>query len=554
MADQSLATEPLWLLLLFLSSCALASAFGTADELDKAYPCGCFGKMTADGEHLWTCTGDGDLTQLHVCFVRAPETAPHGLTLRNVSMTVLTVGSARFVAKLESLSVHECRFKDLNLEGASNLTSLNLAFNQLQAVDKAWFAPLANLKLLNLSHNLLTTLPAGLTHDLKALDTVDLSHNHFLRLSVSWFSMASPLLHLNVSANKLERVAASDDEAVALFGEHLTALRTLDLSRNQLRSVPGLELLKKLRRMWLNHNLLNALPPHAFANNTVLEDFYLSGNSWHCDDDFAKRRNMWLQSLTARVANHGPGIELHDVSTTECASPPQWKGRNPFLFGFALCERCACNTSESLTVDVNCTGRGLEELPLNLPLRARVLRLANNRIKSLMLTSKGEGWDSLLMLDVHGNEISSIDQVVGTRSLRSLMALHLTNNRLSRLASHVLQHLSGHKMDDLRLSGNPWLCTCETVSFVTWLQDNKKVKDVEEIRCSDGSPGALTGRTIYSLPKSDLCPQPTDWTQGLLDALSVLMAIAIVAILAKLGRDYWRQKRTGKLPTFFSFV
>ncbi|KAL1468866.1 hypothetical protein MTO96_041204 [Rhipicephalus appendiculatus] len=258
--------------------------------------------------------------------------------------------------------------------------------------------------------------------------------------------------------------------------------------------------------------------------------------------------------VTARVANHGPGIELHDVSITECDLPSQWKGWNPFLFGFALCDRCACNTSESLTVDVNCTGRGLEELPLNLPLRARVLRLANNRIKSLMLSSKGEGWDSLLMLDVHGNEISSIDQVVGTGSLRSLMALHLTNNHLSRLASHVLQHLSGHKMDDLRLSGNPWLCSCDTVSFASWLQDNKKVKDVEDIRCSDGSPGALTGRTIYSLPKSDLCPQPTDWTQGLLDALSVLMAIAIIAILAKLARDYWRQKRTGKLPTFFSFV
>lgn len=554
MAVQRVAAEPLRLFLLFLSSCALASAFGTADELDKAYPCGCFGQTMDDGTHHWTCTGDGELTQLHACFVRTPETAPHGLTLRNVSLPLFTLGSARFVSKLESLSLHECRFKELNLEGASNLTLLNLAFNHLQNVDKAWFTPLVNLKHLNLSYNLLTTLPAGLTHDLKALHTLDLSHNHLPKLTASWFGEESPLQHLNVSGNQLQRLAVSDDEAVALFGGHLTALRTLDLSRNQLHSVPGLELLRKLERVWLNQNLLTTLPPHAIANNTVLEYFSLSGNSWHCDDDFAKRRNLWLQSLTARVANHGPGIELQDVTTTECATPTQWKGRNLFLFGFPLCDRCTCNVSESLTVDVNCTGRGLEELPLNLPLRARVLRLANNRIKSLMLTSKGEGWDSLLMLDVHGNEISSIDQVVGTRSLRSLMALHLSNNRLSRLASHVLQHLSGHKMDDLRLSGNPWLCSCETVSFATWLQDNKKVKDVEDIRCSDGSPGALTGRTIYSLPKSDLCPQPTDWTQGLLDALSILMAIAIIAILAKLGRDYWRQKRTGKLPTFFSFV
>lgn len=548
-----MAVSPRYLVL-FLSLCALASAFGAADDFDKGNPCGCVNRTVVEGEHHWVCTGDGELMQLHACFVHSPEKAPHGLTLRNVSAPDLALGSISFVAQLESLSLHECRFKGLNLEGASRLTSLNLAFNQLRTVDKAWFTPLVNLKQLNLSHNLLTTLPADLTEDLKVLDTLDLSHNHFPKLSLSWFSTGSPLQHLNVSDNKLENVTASTHEALALFGERLMALRTLDLSRNQLHSVPGLEGLQKLRWLWLHQNLLTTLPTHAFANNTVLEHFSLSGNPWRCDEEFAKRRNKLLHSLTSRVANHGPGIELHDVVITECASPPEWKGRNPFLFGFPLCDRCACNTSESLTVDVNCTGRGLEELPLNLPLRARVLRLANNSIKSLMLPSKGEGWDSLLMLDVHGNEISSIDQVVGTCSLRSLMALHLTNNRLSRLASHVLQQLSGHKMDDLRLSGNPWLCSCDTVSFATWLQDNKKVKDVEEIRCSDGSPSVLAGRTIYSLPKSDLCPQPTDWTQGLLDALSVLMAIAIIAILAKLARDYWRQKRTGKLPTFFSFV
>ncbi|KAL3229841.1 hypothetical protein MRX96_048535 [Rhipicephalus microplus] len=32
------------------------------------------------------------------------------------------------------------------------------------------------------------------------------------------------------------------------------------------------------------------------------------------------------------------------------------------------------------------------------------------------------------------------------------------------------------------------------------------------------------------------------------------MAIAIIAIFAKLARDHWHQKETGKLPTFFRFV
>lgn len=552
MASLSAFTRLSWLLLLLLS-CALANAFGTADQLDKARPCGCLEEAASDGRHSWACTGNGELMQLHACFVKAPHTAPHRLMLHNFSADVLTLGSAEFTAKLEHLSLKECRFKELNLEGASSLVSLDLASNQLQAVDKAWFMPLTKLERLNVSYNMLTSLPPSLTHSITTLASLDLSHNLFAELRASWFGPSPHLRHLNVSLNQLEGMAVSEEEAAALWGGHLNALQTLFLSRNQLRSTTGLELLRDLKTLRLDHNRLTMLPP--LANNTQMVHYHLAGNPWHCDDHFAQRRNSWLSSLMKlqKEDMHRESPALHDVNITLCASPPRWKSHSPFLFGFSLCERCTCNMSLAILVDVNCTDRGLEELPANLPLRTRVLRLANNRIKSLMPPASGRGWDSLLLLDVHGNEISSIDQVVGMRMLRSLMGLNLTNNRLSRLATHVLQHLSS--MDNLRLSGNPWLCTCDTVSFVSWLQNNnKKVKDVEEIRCSDGSTGSLMDKTMYALSKSDLCPQPADWTQGLLDALSILMAIAIVAILAKLSRDYWRQKRTGKLPTFFSFV
>lgn len=81
-----------------------------------------------------------------------------------------------------------------------------------------------------------------------------------------------------------------------------------------------------------------------------------------------------------------------------------------------------------------------------------------------------------------------------------------------------------------------------------------QVRDVEDIRCCDVSSGRLAGQAIYRLLKSDLCPQPTNWTNVMLDALNGIMAFLILAIVAKLLRDYWRQKRTGKLPTFFGFV
>ncbi|KAL3229842.1 hypothetical protein MRX96_048536 [Rhipicephalus microplus] len=108
-------------------------------------------------------------------------------------------------------------------------------------------------------------------------------------------------------------------------------------------------------------------------------------------------------------------------------------------------------------------------------------------------------------------ESSDTALVMGTCCLWSLMALHLTNNRLSRLASHVLQQLSGHMMDDLRLSGNPRLLQLRHRQLFHLASGQQKcVKDVEEIRFSDGSSCALAGRTIYSLPMSNLCIQPMD--------------------------------------------
>lgn len=550
------STMKLGLLLLLLPLCALADVFGAADDddSDTRRPCGCAGQLMPDNQHSWTCTGKEELTELHTCFVKDRNMHLKNLTLRNISMDVLAPGSAEFAAKLEFLSLEGCRFKELNLEGATNLVSLSLASNQLQAVYTSWFSPLVALQQLNLTHNRLTSLPPNLTHDLPTLAALDLSHNSFEELKASWFGPSPALHHLNASHNLLEATAPSDDEAVTLWGGYLASLQALDLSWNKLRSASGLQPLQKLVSLRLDHNQLSTLPPGAFLNNTHLVRYHLSGNPWHCDGSFVQRRHAWLTSLTAQPDKHRPGPEVPNVTATVCASPPQLKGHSVFLFGFDLCKRCACNASESLWIEVNCTGGDLQELPAELPLRARVLRLAHNRIRSLTPPPNGTGWENVLMLDVHGNEIASIDKVEPLRVLRSLMGLNLTSNRLSWVSAYVLEHLRMHSMDDLRLSGNPWLCNCDSIPFVTWLQESKKVKDVEEIRCSDGALTGLKGQAIYALRKSDLCPQPTDWTQGLLDALSALMALAIVAILAKLLRDYLRQKRTGKLPTFFGFV
>ncbi|CAN8008203.1 unnamed protein product, partial [Ixodes pacificus] len=81
-----------------------------------------------------------------------------------------------------------------------------------------------------------------------------------------------------------------------------------------------------------------------------------------------------------------------ETQTTDAHSegfePLSSQGRRLFLFGFPLCERCACNVRVSLSVEVNCTGRGLSELPPALPLGTKVLVLARNHIKSLAMPAE----------------------------------------------------------------------------------------------------------------------------------------------------------------------
>ncbi|EEC13461.1 toll, putative [Ixodes scapularis] len=417
------------------------------------------------------CSGDDALAKLTECGkMLLPEDAVHAAIIYNATFearpsfhalpcfSVLQLSDWSFASRLEHLAVLECRFKKLQLEGATNLTSLSLASNELRLVDSAWLHPLKSLRCLDLSGNRLNRLPDNLTRHLTHLN---LSRNEFLGLDAGWFGPSPFLVHLNLSHNRLESLGPGNISV--LWDSYLPALQVLDLSWNKLTSLCGscFAAQPRLSKLWLEHNRLEALPSEAFVRNSQLVAVYLAG----C----------------------GRSLPTHSMTGTA--------------------RRCT-----SLRRPVLCR------------------------------------------------------QVEGTRGLRSLMSLNLGWNQLSSLPPHVLKLLGERSNDSLRLGHNPWLCDCNTVNFAVWLQHNKArslhphapsnggVRDIEDIRCSDLSSSRLAGQAIYTLLKSDLCPQPTNWTNGLLDAVNGIMAFLILAILTKLLRDYWRQKRSGKLPKFFGFV
>lgn len=218
------------------------------------------------------------------------------------------------------------------------------------------------------------------------------------------------------------------------------------------------------------------------------------------------------------------------------------------------CNKSMCNCSiekDKLIITADCSNRGFVRLPEVVPYKTRVLNLTNNNIKSLMLDHiDPAAWSHVSFLFLNNNVIDSLKGLEGTWLLRNLVALHLSNNQLREIQIHILEQFRGGSLDELYLSNNPWNCDCNTVRFQTWLQDNYRVvRNFESICCA--ADGIYGDQPIYRLKKSQLCPQKEDLI-NYLDVLNVLMATAIFIIFAKLSYDYWLQKRTGKLPRFFS--
>lgn len=166
----------------------------------------------------------------------------------------------------------------------SDLLVLQLSANDMKSVDER-VGEFVGLTRLELHSNQLTALPSALA-GLQSLTALTLSHNQLAAFPACLLGLAS-LTSLDLSHNQIEALwtekEAQDVEAP------LRSLRTLDLSRNKLRTgalvrageseVQVLAFPPKLRRLDLSENALQGpLPLQLFSPLTVLEELDLNGN------------------------------------------------------------------------------------------------------------------------------------------------------------------------------------------------------------------------------------------------------------------------------------
>ncbi|GIY22240.1 carboxypeptidase N subunit 2 [Caerostris darwini] len=415
---------------------------------------------------------------------------------------------------LKEINLQENRITHLNDVFSQNyrIESIKLCENLIQTCE-GYFNDLGYLKYLDLRDNQLGALTKQCFSKSLFIHTLLLSKNSIRRIDKDAFTSLTELKNLTLDSNMIRFLNGSirnlgELEVLKLHNNlfeeigdselsHLPKLRLLNLARNHLSNVNGaFRNLINLRHLIITQNKLTRLTRRTFPEEFRIEKMSVSGNKWICDC----RLNWILNLKTGKdlagqfrcikpVMFHGKKldqlVEMDQNILSEDCSP--------------LCQ-CTCVTKDNdYYVRVDCSRKGLTQIPAVLPEEIGELHLQDNRLTSLSDLDK-HSLERLRYLNVERNLLDKLDCNL-SKNLETLM---LARNRFQRFPTNFPSNVS-----TWTLSNNYWLCDCKAIAFLKFLKTEKsKVKDINSIKCSDieGNP-ELYGKTIRFLTVYELCPE-----------------------------------------------
>nr|XP_012220280.1 PREDICTED: protein singed wings 2 isoform X1 [Linepithema humile] len=358
------------------------------------------------------------------------------------------------------------------------------------------------------------------------------------------------------NSNNLTRLStAFSFEAQNLEKINVTGTKLHTFPKDAFSNLPVLKYLD------LRNNALEEINITAFGT-LALNHIHLTGNPLRCTKDTA-----WiLDSSEGSTAS-----KVVDKDKLLCTTP--YDGR-PLVSVVEIiatleeeCKRTICDceliyvvgagtfTQKQLITfnSVNCSHRGLTEMPSFLPANTTTLRLTGNKIKDLTPLTTNPTYKSVLDLYLNDNLMESIVKLEGSDWLDRFRLLNLRGNKLTDLPTYALENALLHNSNaaGLYLGNNSWTCDCHfTPSFQDLLIRHPSiVKDINDIRCAFISDNDISNKQIRDLTRTEICISSNEdaWLHPL-DILNIVLASLIFLILGKLLYDYWSFKKTGKLP------
>ena len=191
-----------------------------------------------------------------------------------------------------------------SLQHIGHLTHLYLYSNMITNLSLDYFAGCVHLKALSLRGNQLVSLP-DMTHVAHSLQFAAFSVNRLVCLDALGSMLWPRLQSLSLSYNLITGLIMS-------LPENAKALEFLDLSKNDLRTLPDLTQLRM------------------FQNTSHVLTIGLSRNLWHCNESL---RWVLRGTMDQDYLNFDEGFQLNDPGHMRCHTPSKLKNMSLWDLG-----------------------------------------------------------------------------------------------------------------------------------------------------------------------------------------------------------------------------
>ncbi|XP_061596295.1 transforming growth factor beta activator LRRC32 isoform X2 [Cololabis saira] len=437
------------------------------------------------------------------------------LSLNSNSITKIAQNTFSGSLSLRKISFHNnviLEIEDGAFEPLDNLTELDLSKNSIMCIKDF---NLYNLVVLNLNKNSIDNFQSTQSSGLFKLRSLDLSENKMLYFPL--LPEMNTLEYLDISRNHLQavNVTGSKDERMII---NLSFLRFLDMSYNQLQSVPesffycmgslevlnmskncissfsvtNKEVLRRVKVINLSYNYLQTL---TFKENSLqcLEKLFLQGND--------------LTTLDHQIFQRLPSIrclQLQENNLKICTSEQNQQEAVVTGQNHLQLPGCVSFTSVKNLHFLNISENNLRTLCANAFVNTslKVLDLSFNAGLELHDGSLSGLEHSLVHIFLKENNISSLNTELS--SLRSIKHVDLSANQLSRLPKlhkdssieslnvqnnnlvtldHQTFHVLEHSLKTLYMGSNPLSC-CDSIGFLHMVRHSRVVvPDIEAVTC-----------------------------------------------------------------------